>query len=997
MIRARRPNVGRLERPDAADGGDNDTAPDGSALRLQLLGGFRLLRGQRPIEVAWRTEKARSLVKILALAPGQRLHREQIFEALWPDLDPAAAANNFHFTLHAARRVLDAGDEPTGLLLRKQVLHLAPPGGVATDVAAFEAAVADARRGDNPDVCEAALALYTGDLLPEDRYEDWAVARREVLHETMLDVLARLANARTARGDREGAITALERLVVAAPAREEAHADLMGLLADAGRREAALRQYGRLRAALRHELDAEPGAASQRLYAAILAGRAAVADEVRAATPGGPPKAAGHNLPTALTSFVGRAGEIAELRALLAPGEGGGRLVSLIGAGGCGKSRLALAVAVTLRETYRDGIWFVELGALADPARVPDAVAAALGVRETAGRPLVAVLVAAVRARQLLLILDNCEHLIDACADLVAALLAACPASHILTTSREPLRVPGEHARRVTPLSLPDDLGPGQAAEGTLLAALGRSEAAQLLIARIRQRRPDFAPTTENAPAVAAICRRLDGIPLALELAAACVGYLAVEQVATRLDDALGLLIGGGRAVAPRQQTLRATLDWGYRLLAEPQQRLLRRLAPFAGGWSLEAAEAICGDGAAGGGADAVLGGLAALVERSLVQVEEHGGAVRYRLLETTRQYAFERLRASGEDEALGARHARHFLTFAEEAAPELHGPRQTCWFEQLDRQGDNLRAALGWSIAHGDGDGALRLCGALGWFWIMRWRMAEGLTWCRQALALPGAAARTGARAGTLLAAGDMARRLGDLPATHAYHAESLTIARELGDRAAIAWAALGLAFLTEITPLAAGRAQATEALAHFRALRLMAGVGFALNVLGELARLDGDQATAGAYYEERLALDRAANNRYGISLALFNLGFVIARQGEARRAARTVLEGIAISLEIGNWAAKGSFLDAAAAVASANGQFALVARSYGAAHAWIESSGRQVRDGADQGEYVFHVARARAALDAADFAAAWAAGSALSLDAAFDEARRLMEVMGR
>jgi non-specific serine/threonine protein kinase len=410
------------------------------------------------------------------------------------------------------------------------------------------------------------------------------------------------------------------------------------------------------------------------------------------------------------------------------------RLVTLTGAGGCGKTRLALQVARAVLDHYPDGAWLVELAPLSDPGLVPRAVASVLGVSESPDRPLVTALAEFLGTKSLLLILDNCEHLVAACAELAEALLRHCPNLRILATSREVLAAAGEATWRVPSLQAPSvesAAAPGAMAglrPGPRAPQLLEFEAIRLFVERAAAMGAGFGVTEENALAVAEVCRRLDGIPLAIELAAARVKVFAVEQIAAGLDDCLRLLASGQRTAVPRQQTLRATVDWSYGLLSEPERALLRRLAVFAGGWTFEAAEAVCvGEGIA---AHAVLDLLAMLVDKSLVQAEERQGTVRYRLLETIRQYAREKLEEAGEAERTQDRHLAYFLDLAEEGDPKLRGPEQRVWLDRLDVEHDNLRAALHWSLTAGAGESALRLCGALsgtGGAAAPTWRGAAG------------------------------------------------------------------------------------------------------------------------------------------------------------------------------------------------------------------------------------------------------------------------------
>ena len=412
------------------------------------------------------------------------------------------------------------------------------------------------------------------------------------------------------------------------------------------------------------------------------------------------------DLPAALTSFIGREHDTDELARLL-PST---RLLTLTGVGGCGKTRLALEVARSVYARYPDGVWLVELAPIADPALVPQTVATALGIRETPAQPLLTTLTTALKPRRCLLLLDNCEHLLDACATLANTLLLACPGLHILTTSREALGLAGEVSCRVPSLRVPP-LEPLPAAE-----ALDAYAAVQLFVERTRAVQPGFAVTDRNAVAIAQICHRLDGIPLALELAAARVRGLSVDDLAARLDQRFRLLTGGSRAALPRQQTLRATVDWSYDVLSESERAVFARLSVFAGGWDLEAAEAVC----AGDGIDQeqVVELLLHLVDKSLVAAEEDAaGRQRYRLLDTLRQYGRDRLLASGQSEAVHGRHAMYYLTLAERAEPELDLPRQAVWIERLALEHSELRSALEWLMAQGEVDPAVRLAGVLSRF----------------------------------------------------------------------------------------------------------------------------------------------------------------------------------------------------------------------------------------------------------------------------------------
>jgi predicted ATPase len=705
-----------------------------AAVVVRLLGGFGAVVDDVAVgDGAWRLRKARQLVKMLALAPGHRLHREQVLDLLWRDREPGAALNNLHQAVHAARRALGAD----AIEVRDELLRLVAD----IDVDRFEDAAREARRARTQAAYLAALSLYCGEMLPEDRYEDWAAARRDEL--------------------------------------DELHAQLSAELAALG------------------------------------------AERSR--------------LPADVSSFIGRGRELGELEALL----GGTRLLTLAGTGGVGKTRLALELARAVEPSFPDGVALVELAAVADRRFVADAVAAALDVRALAGQGPTDALVEFVAPRAMLLVLDNCEHVLATVARLVDAMLRGAPLLRIVATSREPLHVTGEVVFRVPSLSIPDPDRPHVAGE-----LLGY-EAARLFAERGAAASPGFTVDERNAADVARICFRLDGLPLALELAAGRLGALTPGAVAERLDTRFRLLRSGNPAAPTRQQTLAATLDWSHGLLAPEEQLLLRRLAVFAGGFALAAAEVVCADDRLAG--DEIADVLARLTEKSLVAVDADGGDRRYRLLETIRMYAADRLGAAGETVALTARHAQWALALA-----EREGDAPT-----LDREAANLRAALDTVLAR-EPDLALRLCIALWPFWLRRIDLTEAHERFVEALAaVPGRSAR---RADALLAVAAFDYRAGALECGRGHVHESLDIAVELGDRRA-EWRALqflGGAAFTDDEPAAA--------LEWFeRARALAAGEGFAaahaLTVysIGVAQLLLGDGAVAERLVAESVEAFRA------------------------------------------------------------------------------------------------------------------------------------------
>ena len=590
-----------------------------------------------------------------------------------------------------------------------------------------------------------------------------------------------------------------------------------------------------------------------------------------------------HNLPRALTALVGREAEQGEVLALLTATP----LVTLVGSGGVGKTRLALAVAGELVDQYPDGIWLAELAALAESGLVPGAVAQVLGLREEAGHPLITTLIEHLKHKRLLLVLDNCEHLVASCAALAATLLRACPQLQLLATSREGLEVAGEQRYRVPSLPVPDlaRLPPPE--------LLAESAAVALFLARAHERRPDFVLTAQNTRAVAQVCARLDGIPLAIELAAARMGSLSVEGIAARLDDRFRLLAGGARDVLPRQQTLRATLDWSYDLLSEAEQLLLDRLSVFAGGCTLAAATSVCaGDGVADW---EVLDLLDRLVNKSLVQTEEAGGEVRYGLLETVRQYGQERLATAGQAETVRDRHLANFLALTEEAAPQLVGADQAAWLDQLEAEHDNLRAALSWAHERGASEAGLRLAAAAWRFWWTRGYLGEGRRWLEGALTADDGSA-PGARVRALTAVSFLTAVHGDTARALTLLHESLACGRGIGDRQSVARSLSLLGFVAGWQgDQARAMALFEEALAIARALGDREEIAFALHGLADTAYAQEDLARSATLYQEALALRRALGDWQGAGVVLSDLGVVTYAQGDPVRAAMLFEEALA------------------------------------------------------------------------------------------------------
>ena len=685
-----------------------------------------------------------------------------------------------------------------------------------------------------------------------------------------------------------------------------------------------------------------------------------------------------HNLPIQLTSFVGRTREIRKVRDLMAAA----RLVTLTGIGGCGKTRLALQVAADSLEEFADGGWLVELATLFDDALVAKAVASALGVPEQPGRALSEMLVDRLRPRSLLLLFDNCEHLLVATAQLADTLLQACPRLRILATSREPLGVPGEVVWRVPSLSVPDPTQPSGAED------LMQYESVRLFIDRAALGEPGFRVTRHNAAAVVQATHRLDGIPLAIELAAARVKNLAMDVIASRLDDRFRLLTGGSRTALPRHQTLRATLDWSYDLLSEHEQMLLRRLSVFMGGFPMEAAEEVCG----GEGVDQadVLDLVTRLVDKSLVLYDEPGGRPRYRLLETVRQYSLGRLEATGETATVQRRHRDWFWRFAEGADRQLRGPEQEIWLERFEAEHDNLRGALEWSRRAQDAaEAELRLAGALYWFWFTRGHWAEGRRWLERALER-GDEASPRALPKVFHAATNFAWRRGDYDLARELGEKGLALSRELEDTENCAWLLHHLGIVARRQgDYERARALAGEGLALSRELGDKHLIGVQLSQLGLVARYQGDFDRATSLNAESLALFREAGDKWSIAYALRNIGCVALHQGDCEQAEPSFCESLVLCGLVGDRWITEECLEGLAEVAALVGEHERAARLFGAAEVLREFLDFHPA-APDQALHDRCVASTRAAIGDAALTGAWAAGRAMTRHHAVEYALR-------
>jgi predicted ATPase/class 3 adenylate cyclase len=684
------------------------------------------------------------------------------------------------------------------------------------------------------------------------------------------------------------------------------------------------------------------------------------------------------NLPIQSTSFVGREQEMDDIKGLLRST----RLVTLTAMGGTGKTRLSLQVGADVIDEFNDGVWFVELAPLSDGRLVAQSLATVLGVKEQPGESITDSVVKRIDGQQMLLILDNCEHLVNACAALCEALLASCPALRILASSRELLRIPGETAYRVQSLPLPDPKSMPRA------ESLTRYGAVRLFVDRAQAVSASFRVTDANAPAVASICQRLDGIPLALELAAARIRSMSVEELNQRLDKRFNVLTRGSRTALPRQQTLRALIDWSYELLSADERTMIGRLAVFVGGWLLEAAEQVC----AGEDIeeDQVLDLLDSFVDKSLVIAEERSGVTRYRMLETVREYARERLNDASDADSVRARHLQFYLMLAEEASSNLIGPKKGEWLELLDGERENLLAAHA-ECDHAEDGGVLglRLAHALKRYWLSRGLMLLGQRVTTEALARTGAQARDLERCRALFAAGQFASFMGRYAEARPRLEESLAIAREIGDEwlSASITTTLALATLGQDDRVAA-RGYFDEGIILARKIGHKYELACGFNGLAQLDRMEGSLDSADALYRESLALMREVGDRETTAVVMLNLAIVAIGRRSGAQAQEILNEVLAIAVEMQSRSTGQCTLDVCAALAALSGEWKRAARFFGIVEAQAEQTGYH-RDPSDEAFLAPLITQARTVLGIDTFNEAETEGRAVSYDDAIEEAR--------
>jgi predicted ATPase/DNA-binding SARP family transcriptional activator len=884
-------------------------------LELSFLGPFQVKLDSQPV-TSFEADKVRALLAYLAVESDHSHRREGLAALFWPGWPDTSARTSLRNALSNLRKAIgDDNVEPPFLLITRETIQFNSESDYYLDTAEIERIARESHA--TIEQLQSAIDHYRGSFLEGftlkdcPGFDDWERIIRERMQQIVSGLLFRLAEKYERSKDYEKAIGDVRKRLELEPWQEDAHRQLMRLLAASGQRPAALAQFEACKRSLKAELGVEPEAETVRLYESIRDSRL-----VELVTPKPHP----HNLPAQLTSFIGREKEIAEIRRLFSHT----RLLTLSGVGGTGKTRLALEVASGLVEDFEHGVWLVELARITDPALILPSVAAVFGLQQTRGISLEELLHNHLQKKRLLLILDNCEHLISEVALVADSLLHATQEIKILATSREALGLTGETIYLVPSLEIPD-LG-----QRTSLELLAHCEAVRLFIERATSALPAFTLTEANAPAIIQICQRLDGIPLALELAAARIKVLSVEQIATRLSDRFRLLTSGSRAALPRQQTLQATIDWSYELLTDLERTLFRRLAVFLGGWTLEAAEVICACQELD--SHKVLDTLASLVNKSLVMADVRAGQVlRYHLLETIRQYALEKLIESGEAGAVHDRHLAYYVGTAEAIEDRMKTADQFEAIAQADAEIHNFRAALSWALDDSQNPqplAGLRLANALHiYFWLHGFIMDDwldkGLKLLHEddpeqvnvrakALFVKGKYKGYGVdlkyydtmrnrsllkesielyrlggdRTGLGLALVDYAMNLFNTPLIYpspsdfdqAWQAldESESIFRELGDAWGLGNALLGKNWFATMqqSDLDSGLRYGQEALKIFRNIGDLLKIADADQNICWLLILKGEYATARTILDESIAVDRALNSK---AVYLFNLMFSI------------------------------------------------------------------------------------------------------------------------
>lgn len=861
-------------------------APE-SSLEIRLFGGFTAAQGGKPLPPL-RSKREQFLLALLVLRHDRDTAREWLATTLWPDTEETQALFYLRKALSNLRKAL--GDDaarlksPTTRTVRLDMT------GAPSDVLAFDTAIETNKLED-------AVALYKGPLLPEC-LEDWAISERTQRENDYQTALEHLAKADSEKGDVASATRWLRLLIASDPYRETAYRALMQSLAESGDRAAITVVYRELQNRLLHDLNSNPSPETDALYKQLRHQERQTLLE-----PAHPAQNTKRHLPVPLTDLIGRDKEIKEILSWMKQR----RMVTLVGAGGVGKTRLAIAIADAALYQFDDGVWFVDLAPLTDPGLIPQTAAKVLGIPEQQDRPLKQSIADAVCCRSLLLVFDNCEQFTAACAEFAHHLLTTCPTLYIVATSREALHIDGEQVLRVPslpvpPTNQPPNGDPATATENQRPAtgnqateSLDSYASIRLFLDRAIRIDSAFKLTEKNAPDIVEICRQLDGIPLAIEMAAARLRSLSVKEIKNRLTDRFRLLTTGGRGVLPRQQTLRAAIDWSYDHLSEPERALLRRLSVFSGGWTLRAAESISGQ-------EDTFDLVSSLVEKSLALIEAKEEGTRYTMLETVKQYGAYRLAEAEERASVVARHRNYYLAVAEEAGAELRGPRQTEVKAMLEDEIENLRTAIASCLEDvGAAEVGLRIGRALWIFWADQGHMREGIETLEKLLAR--SADPTEARADALNGLGVLYFLRSNYPASSDKHEEAMEASEKLGYKKGMANALNGLGnSATDLADYDNAKRYYSQALAIQREIGNTPGIIASIVNLGRIANQQGDNQAARGLQEQALEICREAGDSIGVSRSLFHLGMIAFYECDFERARALADESLVLRRELGH-----------------------------------------------------------------------------------------------
>jgi predicted ATPase/DNA-binding SARP family transcriptional activator len=938
-------------------------------LEVRLLGTFEIKYKKKSISISSRPSQ--SLFAYLLLRAGTSHRREKLAGMLWPDSLEETARDNLRHSLWRIRKALPATPKAQYLLTDDLSIAFNASSEYWLDAAELEKLRENTSAGELISV----LSEYQGELL-SGFYDEWVELEREHLSSIFEHHMARLLSLLKAENRWLDVLDWAERWIKLGKKPEPAFQALMSAHAAKGDMSKVAATYERYVKSLR-EFGIEPSKQTKELYENLKSGKdipkpMLISTKLIA-------KEISSNIPVPLTSFIGREKELKEIARVLSSS----RLLTLTGPGGVGKTRLAIQTANDANKKFKDCVFWVDLVGLSDENLIPQEIAQSLNIREISNEPLIETLKTHLKPKQILIVLDNCEHLIRACAEYAEQLLAACPKLKVLATSVEALGLFNERTWQVPSLPLPEMQGP------LSLKDLKEFASIELFYERANNAKSGFVWDGRNAAPVAQICRRLDGIPLAIELAAARIKVLSVDEIAGRLDDRFSLLTAGSRTAIPRHQTLRATIDWSYDLLTEPERILLRRLSVFAGAFTLEAAEAVCSQGMK---QSDILDLLGRLVDKSLVIVESDSevGDTRYRLLETIRQYALEKLVETGEASVIRDQHLYFYLSLAEKSEPYLFGHESAIWINRLDRELDNIRAAMEWSTNSGKAVAALRMAGSLAYFcyfWFARGNLlSEWQHRIQIALSLPEGMERTLARAKALNGLGFMYWADIDPTDNRSEIEEAFSIGQEFRDKWNVATALRNLGLLENIQGnYLEARSYLEISLEMWRDMgpEGKMGLSWTLTFLGDVALNQNAPNAARSIYEESVTILREIGDKNFLAYSLRRLGLLAWREKDYGRAIALCQESLGLNRELGDLRGVLACVSGFADIAVVQGKFARAAQIMAAVETQLVSMGMRLLP-VDKMEYERNLAHLRANMDKKAVIKFWAKGKRMSLQQA-------------